>query len=136
MQMTINSIRDVLTYIAEHQHFNEKNHSYQFEAISEFAILEGLKPQIDATLYTEQDVVYTIMCLIDGGYLLSPADTAKDYMHLVKHTVYCFSYQGDEFYKSIVNPSVWQKIQSAFSDKITPSLSLILQIAQTVAAAI
>lgn len=135
MQMTIECIRDVLDYIAEHQHFKEKNNSYQFDEIGEYSILKGLQSKIDAAIYTKQDIVYTIMCLIDGGYLISAADTAKEYMDLTKHTVYCFSYKCDEFYKSISIPSVWQKLQSAFSNKINPSLSLILQIAQTVLAA-
>lgn len=76
MQMTIECIRDVLNYIAEHQHFKnetinkDKNVKYKFVRLGEYTLIQDLIKTKGTKTYTEEDIAYTITCLIDGGYLL------------------------------------------------------------------
>lgn len=138
MQMTIECIRDVLDYIAKHQHFKnetinkDKNVKYKFVRLGEYTLIQDLIKTKGTKTYTEEDIAYTITCLIDGGYLFTPHDDAKEYRCSSDHSIFCLSYQGDEFYKSIAPPTVWKQIEEKFANHINPPLTLLLNVAKII----
>lgn len=124
MEMNINCMRDVLSYIIENQKIND-NLQILPTKTKEIYDSDSLKK------YTKQELFYSLYLLNDGEYIKCfkmNCDNTVNYIEVSKVT-----YKGHRFYETVREPTVWEKTQSILKKAGIHTLEFVMQVAHDVA---
>ena len=124
MEMNIDCIRDILSFIVDTQTIDD---NLTIVPIQVNDIYDGEKLKN----YSKQEIFYSLTLLKEGGYILC---TSSSYSNvIVLFEVIRITYKGHTFYESIREQTVWEKTKSTAKNVGNHTLEFIESIAHDIA---
>lgn len=124
MEMNIDCIRDILSFIVDTQTIDD---NLTIVPIQVNDIYDGEKLKN----YSKQEIFYSLTLLKEGGYILCTSSSYSNVVVLFE--VIRITYKGHTFYESIREQTVWEQAKSAAKQVGNHTLEFIESIAHDVA---
>lgn len=124
MEMNIDCIRDILSFIVDTQTIDD---NLTIVPIQVNDIYDGEKLKN----YSKQEIFYSLTLLKEGGYILCTSSSYSNVVVLFE--VIRITYKGHTFYESIREQTVWEQAKSTAKQVGNHTLEFIESIAHDVA---
>lgn len=124
MEMNIDCIRDILSFIVDTQTIDD---NLTIVPIQVNDIYDGEKLKN----YSKQEIFYSLTLLKEGEYILCTSSSYSNVVVLFE--VIRITYKGHTFYESIREQTVWEQAKSAAKQVGNHTLEFIESIAHDVA---